>query len=66
VGTGVYFHDEQGELVSLPTDWTDMADADPFVVVAAGRSPFGLPICWTWPILLIGLRPRTGRPAPID
>jgi hypothetical protein len=25
----VYFHDESGELGSLPTAWTDMADADP-------------------------------------
>jgi hypothetical protein len=36
----VYYHDEDGELVSLPTGWTDMADVDPFVAVAAGRSPF--------------------------
>jgi hypothetical protein len=36
----VYGHDEHGELVSLPTGWTDVADADPFVVMAAGRSPF--------------------------
>jgi hypothetical protein len=36
----VYYHDEQGELGSLPTGWTDAADADPFVVMAAGRSLF--------------------------
>ena len=36
----VYYHDECGELGSLPTNWTDAADADPFVVIAAGRSPF--------------------------
>jgi len=36
----VYYHDERGELGSLPTGWTDVADADPFVVMAAGRSPF--------------------------
>ena len=36
----VYFHDEQGALQSLPTGWTDMADVDPFVVMAAGRCPF--------------------------
>ncbi len=36
----VYYNDEQGELCSLPTAWTDVADTDPFVVVAAGRSPF--------------------------
>ena len=36
----VYYHDEQDELSSLPTAWTDVADADPFVVIAAGRCPF--------------------------
>ena len=36
----VYYHDERGELGSLPTGWTDAADTDPFVVLAAGRSPF--------------------------
>jgi hypothetical protein len=36
----VYFHDERDELVSLPTGWTDAAEVDPFVVMAAGRSPF--------------------------
>ena len=36
----VYYHDERGELGSLPTAWTDAADVDPFVVQAAGRSPF--------------------------
>lgn len=36
----VYFCDDVGELVSLPAEWTDVVAADPFVVVAAGRSPF--------------------------
>jgi hypothetical protein len=36
----VYFFDGDGELVSLPAEWTDVVAADPFVVVAAGRSPF--------------------------
>jgi len=36
----VCYQDERGELGSLPTGWTDMADADPFVVMAGGRSPF--------------------------
>jgi hypothetical protein len=36
----VYFHDGAGELVSLPAEWTDAVAADPFLVVAAGRSPF--------------------------
>jgi hypothetical protein len=36
----VYYYDEQGELCSLLTVWTDAADADPFNVMAAGRCPF--------------------------
>jgi hypothetical protein len=33
------FHDEHGELKSLPAAWTDVVEPDPFVIVAAGRSP---------------------------
>jgi hypothetical protein len=36
----VFFFDDSGELASLPAEWTDVVPADPFVVVAAGRSPF--------------------------
>lgn len=36
----VYVFDGGGELLSLPVEWTDLAGEDPFVVVAAGRSPF--------------------------
>lgn len=36
----VYVYDPAGELVSLPTEWTDAVAPDPFVVVSAGRSPF--------------------------
>jgi hypothetical protein len=36
----VYLHGENGELFSLPAGWTDVAPADPFVVVAGGRCPF--------------------------
>ena len=36
----VYFYDGGGALVALPAEWTDVVAADPFVVVAAGRSPF--------------------------
>ena len=35
----VYVHDDAGMLVSLPAEWTDAVGEDPFVVVAAGRSP---------------------------
>ena len=32
------FFDEEGVQRSLPRAWTDAADVDPFVVLAAGRS----------------------------
>jgi hypothetical protein len=32
----VYYHDERGELGSLPTGWTDAADVDPFIVMSDG------------------------------
>jgi hypothetical protein len=38
----LYFHDEDGVLHSVLTGWTDAADVDPFVVMAAGRCPFRL------------------------
>ena len=34
----VFFLDDVGVQRSLPRAWTDAADVDPFVVVAAGRS----------------------------
>ena len=36
----VYYHDVQGSLSSIPTEWTSLAAKDPFVVVAAGRAHF--------------------------
>jgi Family of unknown function (DUF5372) len=36
----VWFHDKNGRLQSVPANWTDVAEVDPFVVVAAGRSLF--------------------------
>ncbi len=36
----VHLHDENGQLFSLPAAWTDVAAADPFVVIAAARCPF--------------------------
>ena len=38
----VYVFDDGGQLVSLPVEWTDVVAPDPFVVVAAGRVPFGI------------------------
>ena len=36
----VHLHDADGVLFSLPAGWADVASADPFVVIAAGRCPF--------------------------
>jgi hypothetical protein len=36
----VFFFDESGTQKSLPTGWTDVGEPDPFVALAAGRSPF--------------------------
>ena len=36
----VYFHADEGHLVSLAANWTDVDPLDPFVAVAAGRSHF--------------------------
>jgi hypothetical protein len=35
----VYFYDRDGELKRLPASWTDAVPPDPFVMLAAGRSP---------------------------
>jgi hypothetical protein len=35
-----WFHDNNGRLQSIPANWSDAAEVDPFVVVAAGRSSF--------------------------
>ena len=36
----VDLHDEQQQLITVPLAWTDAAEPDPFVVIAAGRSYF--------------------------
>ena len=36
----VFFFDQDGVQRSLPRAWTDAADVDAFVALAAGRSPF--------------------------
>jgi hypothetical protein len=33
----VYFHDERGNLTSLPASWTSVGAKDPFREIAAGR-----------------------------
>jgi hypothetical protein len=36
----VFFLDAEGRQFSLPVGWTDAAEPDPFVAMAAGRCPF--------------------------
>jgi hypothetical protein len=36
----VYYHDQQGQLASMPVSWTSLALLDPFVAISAGRSLF--------------------------
>jgi hypothetical protein len=36
----VYYHDDRGQLGSLPADWTSIGAEDPFSVVSSGRSAF--------------------------
>ncbi len=62
----VHLHDENGVLFSLPAGWTDVAPADPFVVIADGRCPFttgGLLALFAEP-LAPGSRWPTVPPAP--
>ena len=35
-----YYHDDGNKLSSIPARWTSVSAADPFVVLAGGRSPF--------------------------
>jgi hypothetical protein len=54
----VYVYDADGELVSLPAEWTDAVAEDPFVVIAAGRCPFRVEDLLTLADLVDRLRPQ--------
>ena len=38
----LYYHDQEGRLVSVSARWTDMVAPDPVISISAGRSPFRL------------------------
>ena len=57
----VYFHDQDGALHSVPTGWTDAADIDPFVVMAAGRCPYRLEDLLVLAELAEHLKPARGK-----
>jgi hypothetical protein len=52
----VFLVDEDGRQWSVPRAWTDFRDEDPFVTVAAGRSPFRVADLVALGELLDGLR----------
>jgi hypothetical protein len=54
----VWFHDRNGLLRSIPTNWTDAGGIDPFVVVAAGRSLFRITDLLELALRIQALRPE--------
>ena len=56
----VFVFTGDGSVRSFPAGWTDAAPADPFVVVAAGRSPFRVQDLLALAALLERLRPEAG------
>lgn len=57
----VWFHDKNGRLQSVPAKWTDAAEVDPFVVVAAGRSLFRITDLLELAQLIQGVEPARGE-----
>jgi len=57
----VFFLDGGGVQRSLPRAWTDMAEVDPFAVMAAGRSPFRVEDLLALVELIGGLRGASTR-----
>lgn len=52
----VYFLDSSGQVQRLPASWTDVVGEDPFVAVAAGRSPLRVEDLLRLADLVSGLR----------
>jgi hypothetical protein len=53
----VFFVGADGQLHSVPAGWTDVDPPDPFVVIAAGRSPFRAADLLALAALLDGITP---------
>jgi hypothetical protein len=58
----VFFFGDGGTLMSLPRAWTDAADPDVFVMLAAGRSPFRVEDLLVLAELIDGLGVSVARP----
>ena len=61
----VYLHDENGELFSLLTGWTDAAPVDPFVAVADGRCVFTMGGLLALADLIDRVRSQPDRDCPV-
>ncbi len=59
----VFFFGDDGVQKSLPRGWTDAADPDVFVMVAAGRAPFRIEDLLVLADVIEGLRMRDGNEA---
>jgi Family of unknown function (DUF5372) len=61
----VFFVDEEGTQCSLPRGWTDAADLDPFVALAAGRSALRVEDLLALVELVDGVRVADGERAAV-
>ena len=52
----VFYRNHDGHMTSMPAQWTSVVPEDPFVVVAAGRSPFRAADLLDLAALLVSLR----------
>ena len=57
----VRFVDDGGRVNWVPLSWTDLVEPDPFVVVAAGRTPFRIGDLLELADLVADLSPRKKR-----
>ena len=39
-GERVWYHSDDGSIISIPIGWTDYAEPDPFVVISGGKACF--------------------------
>ncbi|MCL5943193.1 MAG: Y4bD/Y4pK family protein [Actinobacteria bacterium] len=60
----VFFFADEGTQKSLPRAWTDAADVDVFVALAAGRSPFRVADLLLLAEIIDGLREPPSGAAP--
>jgi len=62
-GDQVCFEDDSGKVRCIPRSWTTLCTPDPFVSIAAGRSPFRLEDLLSLSQLLGDVRPPEARGA---